>query len=40
MVHYKVSRRAILLIGSIKYTIGRHLGSSIRYKIESSNKGY
>ena len=46
MVHCKVSRRAILLTGSTKYTIGRHLGSRYRVvtgavnkKIKSNNKG-
>ena len=27
IVYYKVSKKAILLTGSTKYTIGRHLGS-------------
>ena len=27
IVYYKVSKRVILPIGGIKYTIGRHLGS-------------
>ena len=45
-VRYKLSRRAILVISSIKYTIGRHLGDrkgvvtrAVIYRRYLSSKG-